>query len=235
MYRRIAVLASLAVMAAMFVGSSTANAALGDGGVCVFDGLAGGLTPAIQDTVNDVTGGNPLSIERGGYTFNGDATCVGTVGGTVFAPTAGPDNVDLSSVGNYDNIVCGTGTAHDHDGDLTSVTAVSGTGVGASIRNVGYEIPFVGGNGPLLIGLGTNISGAVHDLGAVTGHEGPAHAHAPTSGNFAGVGAVHITPGDRRDPVAPADSDNCIADNGDGDGGTNTFEVAGAFIAAGKP
>jgi hypothetical protein len=55
------------------------------------------------------------------------------------------------------------------------------------------------------------------------------HGHAGTGGSWRGDGAVQITPGDRRNPAAPADSDNCVADNGDGDGGTNTFEVAGSF------
>ena len=248
MYRRIAVLASLAVMATMFVGSSTANAALGDGGVCVFEGLAGNLNPAIQVAVEDITAGDPLDIEQGSYNFNGDATCVGKVGATVFAPSqAFPQNVSIVSNGHYDNIICGTGMAHDLNGAGTTVTAKPGsTGGGASITGVGYEIPFVAGNGPTLIGTGVpgvpSLSALVGDvLGGVTGKEGTPHGpHGIVTGGYAGAGFVHITPGDRSNaPAQPAiDPDNCVergTSDTDGDGGVDTFEVAGAFVAVGKP
>jgi hypothetical protein len=258
MYRRIAVVASLAVLAAMFVGSSTASAshATGNGGVCVFTGLAGGLNPPIQNALEDL--GVPdnidvlgaLDIERGSYNFSGGATCVGKVGTKVFAPIPDPQpddplnglqNVTITSNGFYDNIICGTGFAHDQPGTNTNVTRTSGlmvdvgtvpptietSGTGPTITGVGYEILFVAGNGPLLIGL----PAPLNNLSAAVTGTGAHHAHPGVSGGYVGAGAVHITPGDRlsTDPLNPTNPDNCI--NLD----TDTFEVAGGFVAVGKP
>jgi hypothetical protein len=239
MYRRIAVLASLAVVAAMFVGSSTANASheTGNGGVCVFTGLAGGLSPQIESIQSDI--GNPpdpidaiTSIERGSYQFGGDATCAGRVGPRVFAPnpTVSLTNARITSNGFYDNILCGTGFAHDHTGANTNVAVTSGVvvdtstvpptvnpnGSGPAITGVGYEIPFVAGNGALLIGL----PAPLNNLSAAVTGTGAHHPHPGVSGGYVGAGYVHIQ------PRAPG---NCVTTD------VSAFDVAGAFVAVGKP
>jgi hypothetical protein len=243
MYRRIAVLASLAVVAAMFVGSSTASASdrAGESFTCVFDGLAGGLSPQIESIQDDI--GSPpnpigaLDIERGSYGFGGNAICGGKVGSTVFAPipnptptnpTAGLQNVTIRSNGFYDNIICSTGMAHDQTGAATFVTVTSpglvvdvGTippEIGATppgpITDIGYEIPFVGGNGPLLIGMPSPLN----NLSAAGAGSGGHHPHPGVGGAWVGAGFVHIQPS----------AGNCVTTH------VGAFDVAGAFTAHGK-
>jgi hypothetical protein len=206
MLRRIGVLASLAVVAAMFAGTSSASAAAGDAGVCVFTGVSGTLTPSIpgiQADISDIAT-NPLTvvdIEQGGYNFQGtNVLCAGVFNGTPVTPL---DPVTLTSAGDYANILCGTGWASDLDG---SGTTLASPGIG-TVSNVGYQIPFVAGNGPLVIGAG--VSTAPPTLGD------------PITGDYVGAGAVHITPQN--------------LPGGCSTQAVTQFDVAGGFVAAGLP
>jgi len=218
MLRRIAVLASLAVVGAMFVGGTTANAAVGDAGVCVFTGLAGGLTPGIQDISNDP---GLIDVEQGNYTFATTggtaqvATCAGVFGG---APQV--QNVSITSNGKYDNILCGTGFAHDLSGANTHVTAP-----GIDITNAGYEIPFVAGVGPLVIGPGPSLAGLVTGVLPKDPVDADNHAHPAKTSDWLGAGLVQITPG----TSVGLGQDNCVSN----DGRTDAFQVKGFFVGAG--
>jgi hypothetical protein len=209
MYRRMAVLASLAVMATMFVGSSTASAAEV---ACVFTGVAGNLVdnqngaagiPSIQkDLTNPAyqTAADPRDIEVGTYNYSGAATCAGTVNGQTL--TAAANNATITSAGVYNNELCGTGWALD-DGQpsQTSVTAsVTPSGTATAV-NIGYEIRFVAGNGQLEIG-DKAASGAPNHTGSI-------------ASDWTGTGAVHIQP----------KGGNC------GNSDVNAFDVSGSFEA----
>jgi len=209
-------------MATMFAGISTASAQTA--GVCVFEGLAGQLSPPITNALSDLS----PDFEQGTYKYEGDtAVCAGVFDGAPQAATG----VNITSNGYYDNIICGTGLAHDVDGDGTTVD----NGAGISVTGAGYQIPFVGGVGPLLIG-----PAGAPDLAKVLG--APNHTegidpqdeqHAAVSGNYTGAGLVQITPGSDAD-VGPQ-RDNCITRPGDlpgNDGNTGTFQVKGFFVAA---
>ena len=223
MLRRIGVLASLAVMATMFAGVQSASAQTA--GVCVFEGLAGTLTPAIPNALADLS----LDVEQGEYVYTGNtAVCAGVFDGAPQVAT----NVSINSEGYYDNLLCGTGTAHDADGDKTTVS-----GNGIDVTGAGYQIPFIGGVGPLLIGPSgaPNIGGLLPGGGAhsdATDPDPQDMAHAPVSGDYTGLGVVQITPGQG---LPTPDRDNCITPAGippGGDGDTDSFEVKGFFVAA---
>ena len=228
MLRRIGVLASLAVVAAMFAGVSTASAQLPPtAGVCIFDGLSGQLQPGIDNIAKDLS----LDIDRGTYSFTGDGTCAGLLNGV---PTSG--SFPIASNGNYDNILCGTGFAHDLDGGGTTLAAL-----GVSPTNpAGYEIPFVAGIGPLLIGPEGKpaLAGATDILGGVTGVQGTHLAdgaggglHGSVVSNYVGAGLVSIVPGTAQPPDPP--NENCIEPSPpDPDGDTDQFAVNGFFVGA---
>lgn len=232
MLRRIGVLASLAVVATMFAGISSAQAAP-SAGVCVFQGLAGTLTPAIPNAVPDLTdGGSPLDVERGRYIYNGTgATCAGVFEGS---PDVG--NVAINSAGYYDNLICGTGFAHDLDGNETSVVGTGTLGTSINVTGAGYQIPFVAGVGPILIGPnGAPALPGIVTPGTHSGATGADANHSAVSSAWTGAGVVQITPG--RDTDAPATRDNCITPAGTpagNDGNTGSFQVKGFFVAA-KP
>ena len=241
-HRTLGSLFVIGVICAIGATAPAAGAAAGDVVYCTFEGLAGNLTPAIPNVGRDAADGNPFDIEQGSYNFNGDGTCAGKLGATVFGPSqAFPQNASIVSNGLYDNIVCGSGAAHDQAGTGTTIVMKPGSvGGGVAFANVGYEIIFWEGDGRLLIGSGTNYSGQIGDgMGSATGKKGPPHSHHPVAGSWAGSGHVHITPGDRSNAPAqpPNDPDNCGEDgtvDTDGDGGTDTFEAAGAFSMGAK-
>ena len=219
MLRRIGVLASLAVVATMFAGVSTASAQTA--GVCVFTGLSGNLTPDIQSIESDLLALTPLDIERGDYNFStgapANAACAGLFNGN---PRVEP-NATIISHGSYDNILCGTGFAHDLDGLGTTVTAGPDTITGA-----GYEIPFVAGQGPLIIGpkvgrpslvqLATGNPLLTPTDGANSGPQQDPF-NRPVSGSFTGLGFVNIVP--------------VNLPGGCGSEPVNQFTVTGFFIA----
>jgi hypothetical protein len=223
------------VVAAMFAGVSSAQAATA--GACVFTGLSGSLTPDIPPVSGDIL----PDVERGSYNFSTGgatapvpATCAG-----VFNDVPLVDGVSITSSGFYDNVACGTGTAHDLDGNGTTVTGLT---TGISITGAGYEIVFAGGNGALQIGgqagavsdalealpddpvqgdqqaQGTpDGDGAYHGVSGATGLDS---THEGNSSDFTGAGVVNIT------PVAPGNCVNVAVDE---------FEVAGFFVASDTP
>jgi hypothetical protein len=165
------------------------------------------FTPGIENLANDP----PLDVDRGSYSFSTgggagglQAVCAGLFAGEPELDT----DANIESDGFYDSIICGTGFAHDLDGDNTIVFGTSESvppvldATTYSLGNAGYEIPFVAGNGPLLIGpdgkpalsgLSQNIAS---DMNAPThGPDGVGGGmHGAVDSSYTGVGAVHITP-----------------------------------------
>lgn len=225
MLRRIGVLASLAVMATMFAGVQSASAQTA--GVCVFEGLAGTLDPAIPNILTDLS----VDAEGGRYVYGGNTgVCAGIFEGTPQVAT----DVSINSEGYYDNLLCGTGNAHDLDGNGTTVD----NGAGISVTGAGYQIPFVAGVGPLLIGPSgaPSIAGLVPGVTGVTSHAasgatGADANHGAVSSDYTGLGVVQITPG----AAGLSADENCITPPGvaGGDGDTDAFQVKGFFVAAG--
>ena len=251
MLRRIGILASLAVVAAMFAGVQSAQAQTA--GVCVFSGLAGGLTPIPNITADTAT----PSIERGTYSFStaggGTAACAGQFEGQRGVATTANGSLTIDSEGYYDNIYCGTGWAHDLNGNGTFVRIGTGTippSTGATITDAGFEIPFVAGVGPLLIGpddapataaasglIGPGGHGAhvtANDVGTEDENHGPLGGDGKDS-KYVGGGAVVISAGSGEPPTVT--HDNCFnQDDGDSLANhTNEFLVAGFFVAADDP
>lgn len=275
MLRRIGVLASLAVVAAVFAGVPSAQAtnhpAVGDGAVCIFGGLSGSLDSTATGTGDGIPNiipdlQSPLGVlhdvEHGSYEFHTveDANCVVKLGNTV-TPV---DDAKIDSDGYYDNIACGTGFAHDLDSSGTWVRSASlGIAFGTDPDNsehsdpAGYEIPFAGGVGPLLVGPDGKpaLAGATESLpDAPAAHGGAQHgpdgewgddppstgetddfsdAHGDVISNYVGTGLVQITPGAKdplEEPLGP--SENCVEPPGFGgnaneDGDTDEFLVTG--------
>jgi len=225
MLRRIGLPASLAVVAAMFAGTSSASAQ-DTAGVCVFEGLAGTLTPDIEPILTNPS----LNFEQGAYGYTGDtAACAGVFDGQ---PEVSAE-VQIDSAGLYDNILCGTGFAHDVDGSDTTVEGTSLVGPpvdpdGADTISIGpgeagYEIAFVAGVGALRIGApGQSLSAVapVHDDGS-----DPDERHDPITSNYTGAGIVQIAPGTGPETAL---SQNCIAADP-----VQAFQVAGFFVATG--
>ncbi len=224
MCKRVAVTAAAAAFAAAFIGPPSASAAVGDAGVCVFDGLSGQLNPPIQDVLSDA---GLTDVERGSYNFHSSgatlsvlphAVCAGRFGGDVDVA-----EVEIRSDGYFDNILCGTGFAHDLDGAQTTVVGTGVLGTSINISGAGYEIPFVAGVGPLLIGPGPSLAGLVTP-GTHAGAAVPDGTHGAKTSDWVGTGIVEIT------PDFFGSGDNCVASP---DGDTDQFEVHGFFAVAG--
>ena len=212
----------------MCAGVSSAQAQTA--GVCVFTGLSGSLTPDIQSIESDLF---PVAfdIERGNYNLASgaplNATCAGLFNG---APKV-DQQAQVVSHGSYDNIYCGTVFLHDLNGDGTTVSFPDGNGIGGWADPLGYEIPFVAGQGPMLIGAKgggrPSLSSRTTFLLTDTANSGPQqdpHVQ-PVSGNYTGVGFVNIVP--ERQPIG---SDN-LAQHGCLTESVNQFTVTGFFIA----
>ena len=205
MYRRIAMLASLAAVAAMCAGSLTATAAPGDAATCVFEGAAGELVdeengPAgIPSALHDFsTDGELHDFEHGSYAYEGPATCAGKFGNLVLVPSV--NNATIASYGEYDNVVCGTGWVIDADGSDTEVfiPELQPDPAFPVVSGVGYESPFVAGAGPLHIGTGEESTDPEHD--------------GPITGGWIGSGAVDIE-----------FRGNCVTTS------VNQFDISGSF------
>ena len=142
--KRFLVLA-LAALAASFVVVPSASA---DSATCVFDGVAGNISPVIPPA--PTTGG------EGTYTFNGGADCqyVDTTGAganTEYATTAA-----IASSGEFQNNICSTGWAFSNwglppdDADLVGNTTVNFANANATdVTSLSYQIRFTGGNGTI--------------------------------------------------------------------------------------
>jgi hypothetical protein len=235
----------------MFAGVSSAQAQTA--GVCIFDGLSGKLDDGHGHGIQNAQFDASIDIERGSYSFatGGGVGAIEAVCAGVFAGEPEVDiNAEISSNGFYDNIICGTGFAHDLDG---SGTVIGGTTESVppvldsntiSISGAGYEIPFVAGNGPLLIGpngkpalaalteqnppFAPDTHAPTHGPDGAPGTGPPSGMHGDVVSAFTGVGAVHIT------PRAP---DNCVnaAAEADGFNDTDEFLVSGFFVATDLP
>ena len=209
MLRRIGVLTSVAVVAAMFAGVPSAHAQTA--GVCLFTGVSGELTPDIQSIESDLLALTPLDIERGNYNFFAG----GIVDGN--APCSGDLSANFATQGSYDNILCGTGFWHDLDGSHTWTTATGG--------RIGYEIPFVAGQGPMLIGPKGGRPSLV-SLTAILGTDTVNSAaqqdpfNRPVTGDFTGTGFVNIVPQN----FIPELGQSCYSQP------VNRFVVTGFFI-----
>jgi hypothetical protein len=251
MFSRVAGLASLTVVAALFVGAPTVQAQTGL--TCVFSGQSGHLNPDIQSIASDNPLGDPqgpFDIETGDYDFAGTGSC----GGMVRNIPVVMANATFTSVGSYDNIKCGTGFAHDLDGSGTNISAVNllggnTVGIGPATvggTNIGYEIFFRGSAGDLVIGPdGRNptvnlvepllpddndADGAGPDIDRTTVHsDSGRRPHPAVDSDYSGSGHVHIVPGAVPAPAGngnPADG-NCI------DTSVDQFKVNGYFVIAG--
>ena len=256
MLRRIGVIASFAVTAAMFAGIQGAQAQ--DAGIaCIFHGVPGGWTPIPNKTADTVT----PSVERGTYSFSTDgggfAVC-GVEGAGIFVGVASTatGSLTLESDGYYDNVYCGHKLwMHDLNGNDSSIQIRPGgftvpPGRTITITGWGYEIPFVGGEGPMLIGADDEPATAAFSE-FITAGDHSAHVsafdvgtedqgHGPFGGDgrdsrYEGRGEVEITPGSGEPPTQPRD--NCFnQDDGDGlPNHTNEFQVAGHFVMAPDP
>jgi hypothetical protein len=127
-------------------------------GVCQINGTA--------DTNPDVQ----LVSGAGSYTFSsGDPTgglhllCAGADTNNV-AAGPGVGNVETDSTGTYSNVVCGTGFAGSTaNGPARVVSATGNTALAdslvAAIPGSNYTITFAGGQGALLFGAGSSITG----------------------------------------------------------------------------
>lgn len=227
-------IAGLVVIATMLAGISSAQAQTA--GVCIFSGLSGQLQgngqPAGTGIPNALPklSSDPLSVDRGSYSFSGRSMCAAVVTST---PVVG--NFQMLSSGFYDNLVCGTGFAHDLDGSDTFFGAFNVS----SGNPAGYEIPFVAGTGPMLIGPDDRapLAGATELLPPAAGALGthpldgkavnsagvpsPYAMHGWMKSNHVGVGEV---------TTVPASPDNCL--NAGPDGDTDQFSAAGFFVLA---
>jgi hypothetical protein len=87
--------------------------------------------------------------------------------------------VTITSNGDYDNLVCGTGWAYDLGGDTTTTVTPDDSSF-PTIQGVGYEIVFAGGTGPMRIGEGSATA--------------PSALGQPLAGNYVGAGVVNILP-----------------------------------------
>jgi hypothetical protein len=189
---------TVSVAAAMFAfGASSAFAA--DTATCAFTGLAGNLTPPIPAAANDP--GGVSSIERGTYNFAGDATCVKLDTDTDDAANNGVYGVRITSNGDYENQVCGTGKAYGRTLGATQLVATSGTSLAGAAGWEGpigatYDITFTGGAGALVVHQAQN-------------------SERTSSNGTNGGGYVQIIPADG----------NCVTTD------VGAFTVAGSFSA----
>jgi hypothetical protein len=181
--KRFLMLALAAMAVAAFAVPASASAHTGQ---CAFEGVAGNINPGVM-----VLGGS------GQYTFqttDAQRTQCQIDGGGMQASK-------IFSRGNFDNTVCGTGSAHSQQGvpakdpEGNDSTTIDGGNNGTNeISSARYTIAFRGGQG--IIDIET-VNGATETLGAVNGHVS----------------------------IVPAPGESCTDD------GVNAFEVAGAFHA----
>jgi len=264
MLRCIGVLASLAVVAAMLAGTAQAQTTV----TCVFTGLSGTLNAGtsahgshghgIQNAQDDAL--DPATdVERGSYNFQTGPPAAATCGGTFNGIPVPATTAVITSSGFYDNIVCGTGFAHDLDGSGTSITAGAIVISPALGDHFGYEIKFKEGEGKLWIGpdgkpskagatellppdLDATYPGGVHGVhdqdGASPSSAGWGLMHGDVVSNWIGDGHVDIKPGPSS-AVPPPAQDNCVnqvnetgVDNvAPGYNDTDQFRVTGYFTA----
>lgn len=165
---RLISVAALASLSALAVGAPVASASHEDDSlgvaVCVFNGVSGqvvGGEDGVNSVSKDVFAGNswdPLSLldtDPGRFTFSGAATCTGIDAASEAGNQARPEPADggavpgvvpvtISAAGDYDNLICGTGTAN---GDAV-VTSTGDNGAAIQVFTE-FGIVFGVGNGVL--------------------------------------------------------------------------------------
>ena len=146
--KRFHVLSLAAVAAAMLAVPAGASA---DTGTCVFQGLAGQITPGVM-----LVGG------AGTYTFS---TPPGSAATQCSYNNGAPAASKIVSAGRFANIICGTGSA---DGDPETATKIDQGNNGTNeISSAAYHIDFRGTQGTLDI---TKVNGVAETGGPVNGH-----------------------------------------------------------------
>lgn len=206
MLRRIGVLASVAVTAAMFVGVTSAQADPSGGVSCLFRGMSVQVSSPIGPPPADIG----LSYS---FAFSGPGDCAGVVGGQVLIPEGDADgNVGIASSGDYNNVVCSTGWMWDSSTSANpSTTITPNADLTARIADFDYEIFFVAGHGHMRIGGGPWTA--------------PGAGPGMLGGDWVGDGHVQFVPKNRTLP----DSVGCVTAPVGG------FEVEGAFTAIHRP
>lgn len=146
--KRFHVLSLAAVAAAMMAVPAAASA---ESGTCVFQGLAGDITPGVM-----LVGGS------GSYTFStppGSATTQCNYNGGPMAPST------IVSAGNFTNTICGTGTATGNPASATTID--QGNDGVKEITSADYTIAFRATQGTLDI---KTVNGRPETGGDVNGH-----------------------------------------------------------------
>lgn len=144
---------ALAVAVVGFTGSAGAQAPITEDTLdCVLTGVAGNLTPGVENIADDAPDGLQ-DTDSGTYDFGGDAVCA-FVDGTDPSPgtleptsTTGIYDGIINSTGTYVNTICGTGTATG-DPDGTTVEFAN-NGLVEGPYKAEYNIQFVAGQGVL--------------------------------------------------------------------------------------
>lgn len=203
MVRRIGVLASVAVTAAMFVGVTSAQADPSGTVACLFRGLSGQLDQPVPDGLDGI-------LLKGTYDLSANGDCAGALGGTPIVPEGDADgNVTIRSSGHYDNLVCSSGWWWDISSSTAPTTTITANDDPTiQIADIDYEIFFVSRNGVLRVGAGPWIAPWARPNGNLGGH-------------WVGGGMVHITPENQTLP----DDFGCV------NAPVAQFVVEGAFTA----
>lgn len=145
---RIAGLMTAIAALALSVGASSASAT--GVYVCQVNGVAGQLTPGVQDALSDVADLNVLDTDSGTYHFSSEMSPVPTTCAEAgLTPVATP--VQIDSNGAYVNTICGTGTAHSGVGQTVIYGAIG------NLSGLYYDITFVAGSGRLTGGYSGGI------------------------------------------------------------------------------
>lgn len=212
----------------------------------VFDdlGIGGGWDPVT----------NLLDTDPGRFTFSGSAVCAGLdaasedgTGPEVVGPTVAPGppptaTATIKAAGDFDNLICGTGTANGDAIIEAPVPADPGTANPGTLLFTEFGIKFVAGVGQLSFVVdadetapagGTVATGqrptepdrkeANMPMGGYPAS--PAHSHVGDNqiDGGEGQGVITITPNELKPP--PGSAGNCLTTN------VTEFIVNGAFYA----
>lgn len=146
--------AALSTMAAMVAPAQADDTAAATHCALVPGSVAGTTTigPGVQGVLVDSAGGTGwdplklLDIDSGGFTFTGQAVCGGADVAGAAPDAVAPTPVTITANGNYNNLICGTGTA-------AGTATLKDTATGGANINLAttFSIHFVGGVGTLAV------------------------------------------------------------------------------------
>jgi hypothetical protein len=225
-YRRLVVLSGAVALSSLGTQVATSSAQSETSAVCIVQGPLH-LYQYPSGTENVVTETGRLDFRQGTYQLYADVgVCAGVFDGV---PAIHASRAEFITHGYFDMVSCGTGVFHDLGGYNSYV------GGSPLMSMIGYELPVVGGAGPMLIGphgshTVASLLGSGNHVGATT----PDGNHAPAEGNYSGAGVFQLTPGHGYGEVQ---SDNCVtpkvtlAESEVTSGYTDDFQVAGFFVA----